>query len=158
MFAATHMAVGALVESRVQKKAPTAVIAAASAVALDMSIFWHARDAEYQWPRGSFSLFQVVPYPHDIQSWLLVTLLVVSAAAVAVLLRRYWWGMLWALSFDIVDYAILRPWTGEHPIHDLFKRVSTPWGFGVEMLLVLVVVLVLYLKGGKRATSGDTFS
>ena len=155
MFADTHMAVGALVESRVQKKAPTAVIAAASAVALDMSIFWHARDAEYQWPRGSFSLFQVVPYPHDIESWVLATLLVVSAAAVAVLLRRYWWGMLWAVSPDIMDFVILRPWTGEHPIHDLFKRVSMPWGLAVEMLLVLVVVLVLYLYGGKRAAAPD---
>ena len=155
MFAATHMAVGALIESQVRKKAPTAVIAAASAVALDMSIFWHARDAEYQWPRGSFFLFQVVPYPHDIQSWVLVAFLIVSAAAVAVVLRRYWWGMLWALSPDIMDYAILRPWTGEHPIHGLFRKVSTPWGFGVEMLLVLFVVLVLYLKGGKRAAAPD---
>jgi len=155
VFAATHMAVGALVESRVRKKAPTALIALISHAALDMTIFWHARDAQYQWPEGSFPLFEVVPYPHDIQSWLLVAVLIISAAAVAVLLRRYWWGMLWALSPDIMDFVILRPLTGEHPIHDLFKKVSTPWGFAVEMLLVVVVVLVLYLKGRKRAAAQD---
>jgi hypothetical protein len=155
MFAATHMAVGALIESRVRKKAPTALVAVASAIVLDMTIFWHARDAGYQWPPGSFSLFQVVPYPHDVESWLLVVVLVVSAAAVAVLLRRYWWGMLWALSPDIMDWLILKPLTGEHPIHDLFKKVSTPWGFAVEMLLVIVVVLVLYLKGKRRGTAQD---
>ena len=158
MFAATHMVVGALVESRVRKKAPTALVAVATAVALDMTIVWHARDAEYQWPRDSFPLFQVVPHPHDIQSWLLVAVLIVSAVAVAVLLRRYWWGMLWALSPDIMDWLILKPLTGEHPIHDLFKKVSMPWGFAVEMLLVVVVVLVLYLRGRKRATAGDTVS
>jgi formate hydrogenlyase subunit 3/multisubunit Na+/H+ antiporter MnhD subunit len=92
------------------------------------------------------------------QSWLLVAVLIFSAIAVAVLLRRFWWGMLWALSPDIMDYAILRPLTGEHPIHDLFKKVSTPWGFAVEMLLVVVAVLVLYLRGRKRATAGDTVS
>jgi hypothetical protein len=155
VFAATHMAVGALVEWRVREKAPTALIAAASAVAIDMTIFWHARDAEYEWPRGSFSLFHVIPYPHDVQSWLLVAVLIVSAVAVGVLLRRYWWGMLWGLSPDIMDFAVLRPLTGEHPIHDLFEKVSTPWGFAVEMLLVFVVVLVLYLNGKKRAAAPD---
>ncbi len=158
MFAATHMAVGALVESRVRKKAPTALIALISHAALDMTIFWHARDAQYQWPKGSFPLFEVVPYPHDLQSWLLVAALIVSTVAVAVLLRRYWWGMLWALPPDIIEWVILKPLTGEHPIHDLFKKVSTPWGFAVEMLLVVVVVLVLYLRGRKRATAGDTVS
>jgi hypothetical protein len=155
VFAATHMAVGALVEWRVREKLPTALVAVASAVALDMTIVWHARDAEYEWPDGSFSLFHVVPYPHDTQSWLLVAVLIISAAAVAVLLRRYWWGMLWALSPDIMDYVILRPLTGEYHIHRLFKKVSTPWGFGVEMLLVVVVVLVLYLKGRKQAAAPD---
>jgi len=37
----------------------------------------------------------------------------------------------------------------------LFGKVSTPWGFAVEMLLVVVVVLVLYLKGRKRPTVQD---
>jgi formate hydrogenlyase subunit 3/multisubunit Na+/H+ antiporter MnhD subunit len=107
-------------------------------------------------PRDSFPLFQVVPYPFDMQSWLLVAVLLVSAVAVGVLLRRYWWGMLWGLSPDIMDFAVLRPLTGEHPIHDLFKKVSTPWGFAVEMLLVVVVAaLMLYLKGQKRAAAQD---
>jgi len=158
VFAATHMAVGALIESRVRKKAATVPVAAASAVALDMTIFWHARDAEYQWPRDSFPLFQVVPHPHDMQSWLLVAVFIVSVIAVGVLLRRFWWGMLWALSPDIMDFVILRPLIGEHPIHDLVKRVSTPWGLAVEMLLVVVVVLVLYPRVRKRATAGDTVS
>ncbi len=158
MFAATHMAVGALIEWRVQKKVPTAIIAVASAAALDMTIFWHARGAEYEWTDGSFPLFHVVPYPHDIQSQLLVAVLIISAIAVAILLRRYWWGMLWALSPDIMDFVILRPLIGEYQIHGLFKKVSTPWGFGVEMLLVAVVVLVLYLKGRKRVAGGNTVS
>ncbi len=152
MFAATHLAVGALIESRVREKAPTALIALASAAVLDMTIFWDAPGAEYQWPRGSFSLFQVVPYPHDVRSWLLVVVLIISAVAVAVLLRRYWWGMLWALLPDIIDWVILNPLTGEHPIHDFIGRVSTPWGFALEMLFVAVVVLVLGLKS--RAAKG----
>jgi hypothetical protein len=53
VFAATHMAVGALIESRVREKVPTALIALVSAAALDMTIFWHARGAEYRWPEGS---------------------------------------------------------------------------------------------------------
>jgi hypothetical protein len=150
VFAATHMAVGALIESRVREKVPTALIALVSAAALDMTIFWHARGAEYRWPEDSPPIPQVVPYPHDLQSWLLVIFLVVSAIAVAVLLRRYWWGMLWALMPDIIDWGILDPLTGRHPIHDLFERISTPWGFAVEMVLVAVVVLVLYWKGKKR--------
>jgi len=155
VFAATHMAVGALIESQVRKKVPTALVALASAAALDMTIFWHARDAEYHWPQGSFPLFQVVPYPHDVWSWLLVVVLVVSAAAVAILLRRYWWGMLWALMPDIIDWVILEPLTGEHVIHDLFNKVSTPWGFATEIILVAVVVVVLYLKGRKRSAAPD---
>jgi hypothetical protein len=147
VFAATHMAVGALIESRACGKAPTALIALASAAVLDMTTFWDAQAAEYQWPHGSFSLFQLVPYPHDVRSWLLVAVLIISAVAVAVLLRRYWWGMLWALLPDIIDWVILNPLTGEHPIHDLIGKVATPWGFALEMVFVVVVVLVLGLKG-----------
>ena len=145
MFAPTHMAVGALVEAKVKKRVPTAIIAVAAHAALDMTIFWHARDAQYQWPKGSFPFFEVLPYPHDVQSWLLVTALIFSTIAVAVLLRRYWWGMLWAMSPDIIDWGILRPLTGQSPIHDLFKKVSTPWGFLVEMLLAAVITLAVYL-------------
>ena len=154
MFAATHMAVGALIESRVRQKAPTALIALASGAALDMTIFWHARGAEYHWPNDSPPIPQVVPYPHDVQSWLLVVVLVVSAIAVAALLRRYWWGMLWALMPDIIDWVILNPLTGRYPIHELFEKVSTPCGFVVEMLVVIVIVLVLYLKGRAAPNRG----
>lgn len=61
MFAATHMAVGALIESRVRWKAATALIALASAAALDMTIFWDSRAAEYDWPRDSPPIPHVVP-------------------------------------------------------------------------------------------------
>jgi hypothetical protein len=86
VFAATHMAVGAVIESRVRGKAPTALIALASAAVLDMTIFWDSRAAEYDWPRGSFAWFHVVPYPHDGRSWLLVAVLIVSAVAVVLVL------------------------------------------------------------------------
>jgi len=151
------MAVGALVESWVPRKAHVALIALATHAPMDMTIFWHARGTKYQWPKGSFPLFHVVPYPHDLEGWLLVAVLIISAIAVAVLLRRYWWGMLWALSPDVIDWVILKPLTGEYPIHELFKKVSTPWGFAVEMLLVAVVVLVVYLKG-KNGRLGKTVS
>lgn len=159
MFAATHMAVGAFVESRVRDKAPTALIALVSHAAMDMTILWHARGAQYEWPEGSFTLFHVVPYPHDIVSWFLVAFLVISFILVAVFLRRYWWGMIWAVSPDIMDFIILRPLTSHYYIHGLFKKVSTPWGFGLETVLVVaVVVLVLYLKGRKQAAGGNTVS
>lgn len=146
MFAATHMAAGALIEYRLRERTPTALIALASAAALDMTIFWDVQAAEYKWPHGSFLLFRLVPYPHDVWSWLLVALLVLSTVVVAVLLRRYWWGMLWALMPDVIDWLMLGPLTGEHPIHDLIGRVSTPWGFALEMAFVLAVVVVLGLK------------
>lgn len=149
MFAATHMAIGALMDSQVPKRAPAALIALATHPPLDMTIFWHAREAKYQWPNGSFPLLEVVPYPR-MESWLIVAILVVSAIVLALLLRKYWWGMLWALVPDIVDWVILRPLTGEYPIHKLFMKVSTPWGFGVEMLLVAVVVLVIYLSRKRK--------
>lgn len=145
MFEPTHMAVGALIQAKVKKKVPTALIAVASHAALDMTIFWHARDAQYQWPKGSFPLFEVVPYPHDIQSDLLVAGLIAATIAVAVLLRRYWWGMLWAISPDIIDWGIVRPLTGQGYIHKLFDKVSTPWGFLVEMLLTASITLGVYL-------------
>ena len=59
---------------------------------------------------------------------------------------------MWALLPDIIDWVILNPLTGEHPIHDLIGKVSTPWGFALEMLFVAVVVLVLGLKS--RAAKG----
>jgi hypothetical protein len=48
--------------------------------------------------------------------------------------------MLWALSPDIIDWVILRPTIGRSPIHDLFSRLSTPWGFAVEVTLIVVIV------------------
>lgn len=50
MFLPTHMAVGALVESVVKRRAPTAAVAIASHTALDITIFWHA---PYEWTVGS---------------------------------------------------------------------------------------------------------
>jgi hypothetical protein len=46
-----------------------------------------------------------------------------------------------------LDWLILEPLTGEHPIHELIGKLSTPWGFALEMLFVVAVVLVLGLKG-----------
>lgn len=155
MFAATHMAVGALIEAKVQKKAPTAVIAVASHVVLDMTVLWHA---PYPWPAGSPAIFTVVPYPHDALSTFAAVTLVVSAVAVVLLLRRCWWGMLWALSPDIIDWVILRPLTGRYQIHHLFPQVSThwgPWSFGLEMLLVVSAALLAYRLMRKR-TTGST--
>ena len=153
MFAATHMAVGALIEAKVQKKAPTALVAVASAVVLDMTVLWHA---PYSWPAGSPAIFTVIPYPHDALSIFVAVTLVVLVVAVALLLRRYWWGMLWGLSPDIIDWVILRPLTGEYQIHHLFPQISThwgPWSFGLEMLLVVSAGLLAYRLMRKQQTS-----
>lgn len=144
------MAVGALAESRLRTRLATALAAVASHVALDTTIFWHARDAQnapvphFEWPEGTFAPLEVLPYPHDFQSWVLGMALVASAFTVFVVLRRYWWGMIWGISPDLIDWGLLRPLAGISPIHDLIKKVSTPWGFGVELLLTAAVVAAVY--------------
>jgi len=134
------MAIGALAEKGLEKKAPTAAVALLSAPILDNPLLWHA---PYPWPPGSPAILQFLPYPHHLPSILVLVALVVLTIGVAILLRHYWWGMLWALSPDIVDWVILRPAIGRSPIHDLFGRLSTPWGFAVEVTFVAVIVVTL---------------
>ena len=140
MFAPSHMAVGALSQAGVKRKLPTAVVAVASAAVLDSTTMWHA---PYPWPSDSPVILRFLPYPHDVPSILTLIALVVVTIGVGWLLRRYWWGMVWALAPDVIDWLILRPITGQHPIHDLFSKVTTPWGFGLEMAFVAVIVVVL---------------
>jgi len=140
MFAPSHMAVGALSQAGLKRKLPTAVVAVASAAVLDSTTMWHA---PYPWPSDSPVILRFLPYPHDVPSILTLIALVVVTIGVGWLLRRYWWGMVWALAPDIIDWLVLRPITGQYPIHDLFSKVTTPWGFGLEMAFVAVIVVVL---------------
>jgi hypothetical protein len=140
MFAPSHMAVGALSQAGLKRKLPTAVVAFASAAILDSTRIWHA---PYPWPSGSPAILHFLPYPHDLPSILTLIALVVATVAVGFLLRHYWWGMVWGVAPDIIDWIILRPITGRNPIHDLFSKVTTPWGFGLEMAFVAVIVVVL---------------
>ena len=140
MFAPSHMAIGALSQVGVKRKLPTAVVAFASAAVLDSTTMWHA---PYPWPSDSPAILHFLPYPHDVPSILTLIALVIATFAVGWLLRRYWWGMVWALAPDIIDWLILRPITGQHPIHDWFSWVTTPWGFGLEMAFIAVIVVVL---------------
>ena len=151
MFAASHMAVGALAEAGLRRRVPTAVAAFASAAILDSTKFWHA---PYPWPEDSPVVLHSIPYPSSWQSTLTLIALVISTVAVGLLLRRYWWGMLWAVAPDIIDWLFLRPITGEHPLHDLFAKVSTPWGFGLEMAFIAVIVVVLLRRARKRGKVG----
>ena len=144
MFAPAHMAIGALAEKGLGKRAPTAAVALLSAPILDNPQMWHA--LEYSWPEGSPAILQFLPYPHDLPSILILVALVVLTIGVAILLRHYWWGMVWALAPDIIDWLILKPITGQHPIHDWFSWVTTPWGFGLEMAFIAVIVLVLLMR------------
>ena len=147
MFAPSHMAVGALIDAHIKGRAAVALIAVASHAALDITVFWHA---PYKWPDDTPAIFKVIPYPHDLASALVVAVLVVATLLVGFLLRRYWWGMLWGISPDIVDWGLLRPITGHPVIHNFFHKVSTPWGFGVEMLFIALVTL-LVLRGFRKA-------
>jgi len=140
MFAPTHMAVGAISQAGIEKKLPTAVVAFASFAVLDSTNMWHA---PYPWPAGSPVILHFLPYPHNAPSILAVIALVIATIAVGFLLRRYWWGMVWALAPDIIDWLILRPITGKTPIHEWFSWVANPWGFGLEMAFVAVIVVVL---------------
>ena len=140
MFAPSHMAVGALSQAGLKRKLPTAVVAFASAAVLDSTTIWHA---PYPWPSGSPVILHFLPYPHDAPSILTVIALVIATVAVGWLLRHYWWGMVWALAPDIIDWLILKPITGQHPIHDWFSWITTPWGFGLEMAFIAVIVVVL---------------
>ena len=143
MFAPSHMAVGALCEAGLKHRLPVAVVAFTSAAVLDSSDIWHA---PYRWPDNSPEILHFLPYPHDAQSALVVTVLIAVTLTVAVLLRAYWWGMMWALVPDILDWVIIRPITGEQPIHDIFSRIETAWGFAVEMAFIAVIVGVLIRK------------
>ncbi len=140
MFAPAHMAIGALAEKGLWKRAPTAAVAVLSHPILDNPLLWHAH---YPWPQGSPAILQILPYPHDLPSILVLVALVVLTIGVAILLCHYWWGMLWAISPDIIDWIILRPAIGRIPIHDLFSWLSTPWGFAVEVTIIVVIVVTL---------------
>jgi precorrin-6B methylase 2 len=148
MFAPAHMAIGALAEEGLKNRVPTAAVALLSAPVLDNPLLWHA---PYPWPAGSPAIFQFLPYPHDLPSILVLIALVVLTIGVAILLRHYWWGMLWAVSPDIIDWIILRPTIGRSPIHDLFSRLSTPWGFAVEVALIAVIVGTLLWRRRAKA-------
>ena len=143
MFAAAHLAVGALVEAGLKRKLLTAVVAFASAAILDSTEIWHA---PYPWPQGSPAILHVLPYPHDLPSILTVIALIVSTIAVVLLLRQYWWGMLFAIAPDIIDWVILRPIVGHGVIHSLFSWLATPWGFAYEMAFIIIIVVVLLKK------------
>ena len=140
MFAPSHMAVGALSQAGLKRKLPTAVVAFASTGVLDHTTMWHAT---YWWPEGSPAILHILPYPHDAPSILTLIALVTATVAVGWLLRRYWWGMAWAMAPDIIDWVILEPTIGERPIHRWFLWVETPWGFGLEMAFVAIIVVVL---------------
>ena len=153
MFAPSHMAVGALTQAGLKRKLPTAIVAFASMPLLDSSRLWHALSP---WPEDSPVVFHIIPYPHDVASILTIIALIVATVTVGVLLRRYWWGMLWAVSPDIIDWIILRPILGYGPIHELFAKVSTPWGFGLEMSFVAIIVYVLLKRDKAKASDVST--
>jgi hypothetical protein len=148
MFAPAHMAIGALAEKGLGKRAPTAAVALLIHPILDNPLLWHA---PYPWPSGSPAILQFLPYPHNLPSILILVALVVLTIGVAILLRHYWWGMLWAVSPDIIDWLILRPAIGRAPIHDLFGQLSTPWGFAVEVTLIVVIVGTLVWRRRAKA-------
>ena len=149
MFAPSHMAVGALCEAGVKRKLPTAAVAFGSAALLDSTRIWHA---PYPWPEDSPAILHFMPYPHDAPSILTLIALIILTLAVAWFLRRYWWGMAWGLAPDIIDWIILRPIMDRSPIHELFSKVSTAWGFGLEIAFIAVIVIVLVR--GRSAVSG----
>ena len=153
MYAPYHMAIGALTEKVIGKKAPTAVVALLSHPILDNSLLDNPITGHVHspWPPGSPAILQIIPYPHDLPSIVVVVALVVLTIVLAILMRHYWWGMLWAVSPDIIDWIILRPIMGQSPIHDLFSPLSTPWGLAVEMLLLVVIVSTLLLRRRARA-------
>lgn len=142
MFIFTHMAIGALAQAGLKKKAPTAVVAVLTAAIMDNPILWHA---PYPWPADSPLIFQFLPYPHDLSSSLVVAVLIISTIAVAFFLRRYWWGMLWAMSPDIIDWVILRPIIGHGVIHSevFYPLLSSPWSLGIEVALIAIIVATL---------------
>ena len=98
------------------------------------------------WLEDTPAILKIIPYPDHLAPILVVIVLVTLTIGAGWLLRRYWWGMLWGMAPDIIDWAILRPAIGREPIHDLFGKVETPWGFGLEMAFVALVVFVV-LKG-----------
>ena len=153
MFAPSHMAVGALTQAGLKRKLPTAIVAFASMGILDNTVLWHA---PYPWPTNTSGFLHFIPYPHDVPSILSLIALIIATVVVGILLRRYWWGMLWAVAPDIIDRIILRPTIGKEPFHDLFAKMTTPWGFGLEMAFVAIIVYALLKKDKARASDVDS--
>lgn len=144
MYAPYHLAAGALTEKCIKKRVPTAGVALLSAALLDnlllrSSIIEPIQHIDSPWPPGTPALIQIVPYPADLLSTFILVVLVLLTPALVYLMRRYWWGMLWAVLPDIIDWVILYPTIGKHPIHDLFDALSTLWGLAVEVTIIVII-------------------
>jgi len=145
MYAPYHLAAGALTEKGLKTRVPTAGVALLSAALLDNLLLRNPIIEPIQhihspWPPGTPAILQIVPYPGDLLSTFVLIALVVLTPALAYLMRHYWWGMLWAVLPDIIDWVILYPTIGKHPIHDLFDSLSTPWGLAVEVTIIVIIV------------------
>jgi hypothetical protein len=145
MYAPYHLAAGALTEKGIKTRVPTAGVALLSAALLDnlllrSSIIEPIQHIDSPWPPDTPAILQIVPYPADLLSTFILVVLVIVTPALVYLMRRYWWGMLWAVLPDIIDWVILNPTIGKHPVHDLFDALSTPWGLAVEVTIIVIIV------------------
>ena len=158
MYAPYHLAAGALAEKVMKTRVPTAGVALLSAPIIDNLLLRNPITEPIQhihspWPPDTPTILHIVPYPGDLLTTVVLIVLVVLTPVMVYLMRHYWWGMLWAILPDIIDWVILYPAIGKHPIHDLFDALSTPWGLAVELLLLLLIVGTILLKrrvGSKR--------